>query len=109
MGLRNGSGAASVHALEPRRIGKPGQHLFLHTETESSLQYPSPSRLRLLARQMYSLGERPLFEYLAEIIAGSDPVARLEAYARLSPLAEFIAVNDGDRLAPPRLFRGGRR
>jgi hypothetical protein len=109
MNPRNGSGAATAHTVEPRRVGKPGQLPSVHTETVSRPQHPSLPRLRLLAARLHSLGERPLFEYLAEIIAGADPVMRLEAYARLSPLAEFIAANDGARLAPPRLIGGGRR
>jgi hypothetical protein len=102
----NGSGAATVRTVGPRSsVGKPGQPLALHTETPPQIQ---PARLRLLAARLHSLGERPLFEFLAEIIAAADPVARLEAYARLAPLAEFIAANDGDRMTPARLVSGGR-
>ena len=82
----------------------------IYTPPKSTPQCPSLSRLRLLAKQMHSLGERPLFEYLAEIIAGADPVARLEAYARVASLADFIAVNGGNKLPGcPRLINGGRR
>jgi hypothetical protein len=40
---------------------------------------PPTARLLRLAGRLHSLGPRPLAEYLAEIIAGADPVLRLEA------------------------------
>jgi hypothetical protein len=43
------------------------------------------ARLRLLARRLHRLGERPVYEFIREILAGADPVERLEAYARLDP------------------------
>jgi hypothetical protein len=67
----------------------------------------SPARLRLLTRQIYRLGERPLYELFRELDAGAPLQPRLEAYARLEPLADFIAALDGDQLPPPaRLVRG---
>jgi len=69
---------------------------------------PPPARLRRLAAALHSLGERALYEYLLEVADGADHWARLERYAKLAPLASFIAANDGDRLAPLRIV-GGRR
>jgi hypothetical protein len=56
-----------------------------------------------LARQIHALGERPLFELFRELKRGADLHDTLERYARLSPLAEFIAALGGDRLAKPRI------
>jgi hypothetical protein len=69
---------------------------------------PPPARLRRLAAALHSLGPRPLYEYLVELADGADAWERLERYAELSPLASFIAANDGDRLPPLRIV-GGRR
>lgn len=55
-------------------------------------------RLRRLARQIHTLGERPLFELLRELDAGADVHSTLESYARLAGLADFIHEQDGDRL-----------
>jgi hypothetical protein len=70
---------------------------------------PPPERLRRLAAELHSLGERALFEFLLELSHGADPWARLERYAALAPLAPFIAAHDGDRLSPPRIIDGGQR
>jgi hypothetical protein len=43
------------------------------------------ARLRYLARRLHALGERSVYEYLREIIAGANVVDRLEAFARLDP------------------------
>jgi hypothetical protein len=43
------------------------------------------ARLRHLARHLHALGERPLYELMRELVAGADPVARLEAYCRIDP------------------------
>jgi hypothetical protein len=43
------------------------------------------ARLRRLARHLTRLGERSVYEILREIIAGRDPVLRLEVYAQLDP------------------------
>jgi hypothetical protein len=80
-----------------------------YTASESAPQRPSPSRLRLLAKRLHSLGERPPYEWLLELSQGADPWERLERYADLAPLAAFIVSLDGDRLAPPRLVSGGRQ
>jgi hypothetical protein len=91
---------------EPQHVCKPDQLRILHIENPSRIQ---PARLRLLAGRLHALGPRPLFEYLAEVIAGADGGEALERYARLAPLAEFIAANGGDRLPSARLVSGGRR
>ena len=36
------------------------------------------ARLRRLAAQVHALGERPLYELLRELVAGRDPVERIE-------------------------------
>jgi hypothetical protein len=66
------------------------------------------ARLRHLARQIHALGERPLFEIFRELDSGSPLGETLERYARLEPLAAFIASQGGDRLPAPRLIAGGR-
>ena len=53
-------------------------------------------RLRRLARLLHLLGERPLYEWLREVIGGRDPVERLEVYAELDP--DILAAIGGDRL-----------
>ncbi len=66
-------------------------------------------RLLYLAGRLHSLGPRPLFEFLREIEAGAPLHERLERYAALEPLADFIQSLGGDRLPPPaRLIRGRR-
>ncbi len=69
----------------------------------------TPARLRLLAERIHGLGPGPLFYLLSELAAGADPCARFEAYARLSPLADFIAALDGDRRPGVFVVNGGRR
>jgi hypothetical protein len=60
-------------------------------------------RLRFLAARLHSLGERPLYEFLREIDSGAPLQPRLEAYARIAPLAGFIHGLGGDRLTSARL------
>jgi hypothetical protein len=67
------------------------------------------ARLRLLARRIHGLGPRPLYELLRELDAGAELGPRLEAYARLAPLADFIRAHGGDQLPVPRIIAGGRR
>jgi hypothetical protein len=77
------------------------------TETGSSdtrklqkLQVASIRRERLayLARRLHRLGERPLYEFIREIIAGADPIERLEAFARIDPaIAKYLGA---DRMPP---------
>jgi hypothetical protein len=68
---------------------------------------PAPARLRHLARQIHRLGPGPLHHLLRELVDGADPLPRIEAYARLAPLADFIVAHSG---APAlRVITGGRR
>ena len=68
-----------------------------------------PERLETLAHAIWQLGERALYELLAELLVEPrcDVAARIEAYARLRPAQLFVV--GADRI-PPRLFavRGGR-
>jgi hypothetical protein len=69
------------------------------TVPASRLQHPSPiprSRLHLLAARVHDLGPRPLAELFLELLAGADPVVRIEVYAALP--ADFIRALGGDRL-----------
>ena len=73
------------------------------TETSSSdtrklhkLQVASIRRERLayLARRLHRLGERPLYEFIREIIAGADPIERLEVFARIDPaIAKYLGAH----------------
>jgi hypothetical protein len=56
------------------------------------------TRLCHLARQIHALGERPLFEVFRELNSGSPLGETLERYARLEPLAAFIASQGGEGL-----------
>jgi hypothetical protein len=58
-------------------------------------------RLRHLGRQIHGLGPRPLYELLAELLAGVELSLALEAYARLP--ADFIAAHGGDTVPIARL------
>jgi hypothetical protein len=64
-------------------------------------------RVRHLAEQIHSLGPRPLFELMAELAGGADPLPRFEAYARLDP--NIVAELGGDQFSPRlTVFKGGR-
>lgn len=65
-------------------------------------------QLLYLAGRLHGLGPRPLAEFLIELQEGAPLQPRLEAYAQLAPLADFIRRHGGDRVAPARLV-GGRR
>ena len=69
---------------------------------------PPPSiRVTPPGRAHHQLGPRPLFELIFELANGAEVPPRLEAYADLAPLADFIAELGGDRLPPAvRLVRG---
>ena len=54
------------------------------------------ARLRRLASLIHNLGERPLYELLREILAGRDPLARIERYAQLD--ADIVEALGADRL-----------
>ena len=53
------------------------------------------ARLRRLARHLHQLGERSVYELMREIIAGRDPVLRLEVYAQLD--ADIVEALGADR------------
>jgi hypothetical protein len=75
-----------------KRAGRVGNH-----QSSGPIATPAPTaqpicraiapasiaRLRRLAERLHALGPRPLFEFLREIVAGADPMARLERYAEL--------------------------
>jgi hypothetical protein len=61
-------------------------------------------RLRRLTAEIYALGPRALFELFAELQDGAPLQSRLEAYARLAPLAGFIEAHGGRDLPPARLI-----
>jgi hypothetical protein len=63
----------------------------------NSISLP-PARLRELALRLHRLGVRALYEYLAEILAGRDPAARLEVFAAIDP--DVLHMLGGDRLPP---------
>jgi hypothetical protein len=115
---RMNSGPHCHHAVEPQRIAnRPGrQSLSTAPRLGNQPFVPSPplapvalERLRHLAQRIHSLGPRPLFELLRELDAGADVADALERYARLAPLASFIAEHDGDRLRSARLIREPRQ
>jgi hypothetical protein len=57
-------------------------------------------RLRHLAELIYTLGPRPLFELLAEIVAGASPLERIERYGRLArDYGSFIRANGGSQFS----------
>jgi hypothetical protein len=91
---------------EPDRLAEPIGH---HPATKAPPQQhgASDARLRQLAKRLHALGERPVYEFLREVLAGRDPVERLEAYARLP--ADLIRAFGGERLGGPRLVYGGRQ
>jgi hypothetical protein len=66
------------------------------------------ARLRYLARRLHALGERPLYELMRKLVAGADPVARLEAYCRIDP-AILIALGGVTLPAMMTAIDGGRR
>jgi hypothetical protein len=66
------------------------------------------ARLHYLASRIHGLGPAPLAYLLAELVEGADPLSRAEAYARLAPLAGFIAGLGGHRLPGLRVVNGGR-
>jgi hypothetical protein len=54
-------------------------------------------RLRRLASQVHGVGPFSLGYLFDELLAGADPLERIEAFARLSPLAGFIRANEGNQ------------
>jgi len=64
---------------------------------------PPDVRLRRLARLLHRLGEGRLYEFLAELAAGADPVERLEVYSRIDPqILSLMGSNDLPRSAVTR-------
>jgi putative DNA primase/helicase len=59
------------------------------------------ARLQMLAGKVHSLGPSPLYEMLRELNAGADLHETIERYARLAPLAEFIATHGGRQATSP--------
>jgi hypothetical protein len=57
---------------------------------------PPDVRLRRLARLLHRLGEGRLYEFLAELTAGADPIKRLEVYSRIDP--QILQVTGGNAL-----------
>jgi hypothetical protein len=82
---------------------------YIDTSEISTNNLVPTSRLRHLADKIHRLGPRPLFQLLVELAEGADVVPALERYARLGPLAGFIADFGGDRLPPPVRLLGGRK
>jgi hypothetical protein len=70
------------------------------------MDFISEARLRLLARRIHRLGERPLFELFRELDDGTDLSSTLEAYAKLP--ADLIREYGGDRLPAIRIVGGVR-
>ena len=66
--------------------------------TSAPLASSTELRLRCLARRIHGLGEAPLFHLLTEIVAGTDPLAACERYARLP--ADLIKSYHGDQFPP---------
>jgi hypothetical protein len=71
-------------------------------KTSISLPSSTSLRLRQLASRIHRLGERPFFELLAEVVAGSSdpavPMRRIEAYAAIN--GDVLRAYGGDRIAP---------
>ncbi len=70
---------------------------------ETSVTIPSSTNLRLRAitPRLRQLGDRPLFELLAELSAlSSAAMPRIEAYAALALHADLIEAHGGRDLAP---------
>ena len=58
----------------------------------------SDARLRRLVAHLHSLGPRPVYEFVREIIEGGDVVESLETYSRLdSSIVQYLGA---DRLVP---------
>jgi hypothetical protein len=67
------------------------------------------ARLTLLAQRIHTLGPRPLAELFAELQDGAPLAERVERYAELAPLADFIAQLGASSPPTPRVIRGSRR
>jgi hypothetical protein len=80
----------------------------LHTGAVARNEIPI-ARLQYLANRIHKLGPRPFYQLLCELADGAELATVLERYARLAPLAGFIASLNGDRLSSPVRLVGGRR
>src|SRR6266478_5433532 len=69
--------------------------------TSVTLAPAMATRLRHLASHLHRLGERPLCEFLSEVIQSADPLERLEIYGRLDP--DIVRALGADKL-PKQLF-----
>ena len=63
-------------------------------------------RICNLAKRLHDLGPRPLYEFLREVASGSDPIDRLEIYARLDPA--IVRALGGDQFPTPAIITRGR-
>jgi hypothetical protein len=51
--------------------------------------------LRRLVARVHSLGPRPLYELICEVLAGADLCARLERYAELDPaICKYLGASE---------------
>jgi len=78
---------ARVGGATPATGRNQNSHLEITASCENTQRKSGvdPARLRCLARRLHALGERPLYELMRELVAGADPVARLEVYCRIDP------------------------
>ena len=98
--IRAGPRGGAAGSEEITKFSGFGPHKLPQAENQIASRNP---RLRHLAARIHELGERPLYELFLELERGADLHDTLERYARLSPLAEFIAALGGDRFAKPRV------
>jgi hypothetical protein len=78
----------------------------IHTPAQPAPQYPSTSRLRLLAARLHALGPRATYELILELFEGADVLDRLEAYAAID--RDFLHALGGDALPSLRAIGGVR-
>ena len=64
----------------------------------------SDARLQHLARRVHALGARPLYELFRELLAGADPLARIERYGALD--ADIVCALGGSDFPPPAAVAG---
>jgi hypothetical protein len=107
---QNASGPATLGGGKARQANVLERHQRLtHSPSPAPIQRILAARrdphLRHLAHCIHALGERPLFELLAELKAGADLIPALERYAALDP--SIVRALGGDRLPPPASLIGG--
>jgi hypothetical protein len=105
---RAGPRGGAAGSSEITKFSGFGSHKLPQAENQIASRNP---RLRHLAARIHELGERPLYELFLELERGTDLHNTLERYARLSPLAEFIAArrNRGRPLTALSAIRVGER